>query len=202
MIFLASKKNFKEDLKLGSTYTLTCEIWTDMSNQSYLGITVYYLRHELVLTNATIGVFPLAQNHTANYIKETIISIIELFRIETNAITVLVTDSALNMIKAIIDGFDPGKHLPCIAHALSHLVPDAIKLSPHIREIITKVKSIVTVIKRSVVASDELKRLQIRDGKTESTVLKFKQDVPTCWNSTYYMIERFLQLKDYVYSYF
>ncbi|KYN19747.1 Zinc finger BED domain-containing protein 1, partial [Trachymyrmex cornetzi] len=50
-----------------------------------------------------------------------------------------------------------------------------------------------------IVASDELKRLQKRDGKTDGTILKFIQDVETRWNTTYYMLERFLALEDYVY---
>lgn len=78
-----------------------------------------------------------------------------------------------------------------MAHILAHLVPDSLKTIYTIEEIITKVKNIVTV-KRSVVASDELNRLQKRDGKTEGTILKFKQEVPTRWNSMLYMIERFL----------
>jgi len=191
------KTNFKNDLKLGSSYTLTCDIWTDISNQSYLGVTIHYLRHELILTNATIGVFPLTQNHTANYIREKLVSIIKSFGIDVVNITALVSDSAANMVKAITDEFSTIKHLSCVAHALSHVVPDAIKLS--IEEIIVKVRSIVTLTKRSVVVADELKRLQIRDGKIESTTLKFKQDVPTRWNSFYYMLKRFLELKDYVY---
>lgn len=68
-----------------------------------------------------------------------------------------------------------------------------------VRDMITKVRNIVVMIKRSIVASDELKRLQVRDGKTESTALKFIQDVPTRWNSTLYMLERFLVLEEYVY---
>lgn len=193
------KESFKENLKLVSTYSITCDIWTDVSNQSYLGVTVHFLQHELVLTNSTIGVFSLTENHTADYIKEMMLSIMQLFEIDVSSCTAFVTDSAANMVKAITDGFGFAKHLPCIAHSLSHLVPDAMKLIPRITEIIALLKSIVTLIKRSVVASDELKRLQTRDGKTDSTILKFKQDVPTRWNSTYYMIERFLQLKDYVY---
>lgn len=51
------KESFKKDLKLSSTFTLTCDIWTDVSNQSYLGDTIHYLRHKLVLSNTTIGVF-------------------------------------------------------------------------------------------------------------------------------------------------
>jgi len=66
-------------------------------------------------------------------------------------------------------------------------------------EIIIKVKNIVRLTRHSVVASDELKRLQIRDGKTDGTTLKFIQDVETRWNTTFYMLERFLALEEYVY---
>lgn len=116
------------------------------------------------------------QSHTANYVRETLASVLESFGIDVASIAAVVTDSA-NMTKAITDRFGPAKHLPCIAHTLTHLVPDAMKLIPHIDEIIARVKSIVTVTKRSVVASDELKRLQKRDGKTDSTELKFEQEL-------------------------
>lgn len=60
-------------------------------------------------------------------------------------------------------------------------------------------KTIVTIARRSIAACDELKKQQIRDGKTEGTILKFIQDVPTRWNSMLYMLERFLTLEEYVY---
>lgn len=192
------KKRFKEDLKLNSTFTLMCDIWTDVTNQSYIGVTIHFLRHELVLSNAMIGVFPLMQNHTANYIKETLVSIIESFDIDVANIAAIVTDSAANMTKAI-RWIWSCKAFTLHCASFVSLGSRCYELTPHINEIIANIKSIVTMIKRSVAVSDELKRLQIRDGKADSIVLKFKQDVPTRWNSTYYMIKCFLELKDYVY---
>ncbi|XP_067214124.1 E3 SUMO-protein ligase ZBED1-like [Linepithema humile] len=117
--------------------------------------------------------------------------------------TAIVTDSAANIKKAVYELLGRSKHLPCFAHLLSHLVPDVMAgrwdSSINVDDIITKVRNIVVLVKRSIVATDELKRLQIRDGKTEATALKFIQDVSTQWNSTLYMLERFLVLKEYVY---
>lgn len=86
--------------------------------------------------------------------------------------------------------------LPC----LLNLVPGkAIDLSDDvIRAIIKKIKEIVTFTKQSVSASDELRRLQVAQGKSINSTLKLIQEVPTRWNSTYQMIDRFVLLSDII----
>lgn len=195
------KKNIKLHLEEVMSYTITCDNWTDVSNQSYIGITIHYSTPDGALKNRCLGVEPLHESHTAGYLSEILRSVLDSFKLNPENATAIVSDSAANIKKAVYDSFGRSKHLPCFAHILSHLVPDVIisNSMTNVRDIITKVRNIVTLIKRSVVASDELKRLQIRDGKTESTALKFIQDVSTRWNSTLYMLERFLVLEEYVY---
>lgn len=193
------KKNFIIKVEKAICYSLTCDNWTDVTNQSYLGVTVHYLTDELEMKSGCIGVFPLDKNHTAEYLTYSLSTVIENFKLERSKITAIITDSAANIKLAIEKTIGKHKQLFCFAHILSHIVSDALSNMPHAQEIISKVKKIVTIVRRSVVASDELKHLQLRDGKTEGTVLKFIQDVATRWNSTFYMLNRFLELEQYVY---
>lgn len=87
----------------------------------------------------------------------------------------IVIDNQANILKAVELGFGKNRVFPMSA------VSDLLGL-------ILKVKAIVTWFKARVVASDELR-------KARSTETKLIQEVSTRWNSTYFMNERFLELK-------
>ncbi|KMQ84621.1 zinc finger bed domain-containing protein 1-like protein [Lasius niger] len=153
------KDNFKASLQAATSYTFTCDNWTDVSNQSYLGVTIHYLSVDNALKSGCLGVIPLDESHTAAYLSKTLVSVIKSFGLSVEDITAVVSDSAANIKKAVMDIFGRTKHLPCFAHILSNMVPNIIASMPDVQNIITKVKNIVVLTKRSVVASDELKRL-------------------------------------------
>jgi len=72
------------------------------------------------------------------------------------------------------------------------------------KSVLTKVKKIVRFFRNSERASEELKTLQKqpRPGETgqkaDSQCLKLVQQVVTRWNSTFYMLDRFLELLEFV----
>ncbi|EZA56605.1 Zinc finger BED domain-containing protein [Ooceraea biroi] len=189
---------FEREIAQITTLTLACDIWSDISNYGYLWITAHYL-HNNKIKSGCLGLLPLEESHTAHYISEILMEEIQSFGINRETVTAIVTDNGANIKKATINCFGASKHIECFAHTVSRIVPDAISATPGIERVITKVRFIVTLTKRNVAVSDELQHLQERDGKTEATLLKFKQDVPARWNSTLIMIERFLELHKYVY---
>lgn len=81
---------------------------------------------------------------------------------------------------------------------LNLVAEKAIETTPGFSDLINKVKSIVTFFKHSVNASDQLKMIQLQNGRTEGTLLKLVQSVPTRWNSTFAMIDRFINLSDMI----
>ncbi|XP_011702573.1 PREDICTED: zinc finger BED domain-containing protein 1-like, partial [Wasmannia auropunctata] len=192
------KNIYKSRFQKLQNVTITTDIWTDVSVKSYIGVTIHYLDDKLEFVNTTIGVISLDESHTEEYIGLCLMQLCQDWGINIDCITAIVTDNAANIVKAITDTFGKKKHLRCFAHTLSLVYPDAVKTIPSLVNLLAKVKSIVTLFKQSVVAADELRRLQFLEGKTEGTVLKLIQEVPTRWNSAFYMIQRFLQLKDYI----
>ncbi|XP_034936456.1 zinc finger BED domain-containing protein 1-like [Chelonus insularis] len=182
------------------SYCSTCDIWTDVSNQSYLGVTIHYVpEKKITLSSRFLSLYSLNDHHTSQYITDSLLSVVDTFNLLNEKIVAVISDNATNIKKAVTDGYGIKRKSPCFAHILSHLVPSVIKVIPGLDKIISKVKDIVVRTKRSVTAPDTLRNLQIRDGKTEGTALKFIQDVETRWNSTLYMLERFLISEEYVY---
>lgn len=153
-----SKKRFMASLTEVDSYCLTCNNWTDNSQQSYLGVTIHYVNTEIKMKSGCIGVFPLHENHTAGYLEECLRSIMEDFNLDISKISAIVTDRAANIKRAVRKIVGKEKHLFCFAHLLSHLVPDVINSMPIIKDMIAKVKVIVALTRRSVVANDELKK--------------------------------------------
>lgn len=183
-------ETFKKKLSSIQDLTLTTDIWSDTLNmKSFIGVTVHF-RIEIELISVTLGVYELDERHTSQYISEILLKTCAEWGIKKDNATAVVTDNAANMVKAVELMFGKKKHIPCLAHTLN-LVAEGTTACTEWQKIVTKIKAIVTWFKQSCVASDELR-------KTTSTETKLIQSVPTRWNSTYYMVQRFLELRSVI----
>ncbi|CAH1106559.1 unnamed protein product [Psylliodes chrysocephalus] len=185
----------KQILNNVQSITITTDTWTaDMQTKSFLGITIHFIC-DLKLISCTIGVTELTESHTAAYIGSQLIEILNTWGINLEIVVAVVTDNAANIVKAVHDKFGKVKHVPCFAHTLNLLCENSIKNTQGLNDLIEKVRLIVVYFKRSVKATDLLRKIQ-RDAGTPEGKFKKKMilDVKTRWNSTYYMLNRFLEL--------
>lgn len=181
---------FKEKLSNIENFTLTTDMWSEtMSMRSFLGITAHFgVDNEFF--SITLGVYQSNERHTSEHIAEMLLQTCTEWGIDKDKVSAVVTDNAANMVKAIDLAFGK-KHIPCFAHTLNLVAQNSMQQCTELRNLITKVKDIVTWFKQSNIASNELRKATQKETK-------LIQEVPTRWNSTYYMIERFLELRTIV----
>lgn len=176
--------------------TLTTDIWSDTLNmKSFLGITAHF-GIDIELYSITLGVYELDERHTSDYLSEILLKVCQDWKIDQENVTAVVTDNAANIVKAIELAFGRRKHIPCFAHTLN-LVAEGTMMCTEWRNIVSKVKTIVTWFKQSCVASDELRKATAAAMESPAGV-KLIQSVDTRWNSTYYMLQRFLELRSVI----
>lgn len=162
--------------------SLTTDMWTSITGDSYITVTSHFI-HEWKLCTAALSTVKMEERHTGVNIASAINSILEDYNIKNN-IVCIVTDNASTMTNAAANL--KIKHLNCFAHTLQLVVSDMLN-NPSVKTLIDKAKDIVRTFKTSSVALEILREEQRRQGLPE---LKVIQEVPTRWNSTYFMLDR------------
>ena len=106
----------------------------------------------------------------------------------TTKIHCSITDGAYNIKGAV--KLNRWNNLVCIAHTLNLIVTCAIEEVAEAKEIIDKVKHIVSFFHKSVKAAEKLQLIQARLNLPEHKLI---QQVETRWKSSFYMLERYIE---------
>ncbi|CAG9826077.1 unnamed protein product [Diabrotica balteata] len=175
---------------------LTTDIWTSSANESYICLTCHFINKDWEIKKAVLKTKVMDTNNTSENIADCIRKILDEYKI-SDKVSCIVTDNAANMIKAC--DLLRKKHLPCFSHTLNLVVQDNLK-KPITADVLKKCKEVVTYFKSSCVAYKKYieEQNQLWKGTTNEgkTPYKFLQEVPTRWNSVYYMIKRILLISD------
>lgn len=156
---------------------------------SYITVTCHFINN-FKLKSAVLSTQPLVDqtNHNSENIATTLRLICDEWAI-FDKVQMIVTDNAASMIKAC-DIKKKKKHLPCFAHTLNVVMQD-VMAENNVKPILNIVKRIVAFVKSSAIANAKFKNAQATE-----TPLKLVQEVPTRWNSSYYMLQRVLRTRE------
>lgn len=172
--------------------SLTFDMWKEIHNNIYyLGVTGHYIK-DWEICSVQLSCQNFSDRHTADNIRSYLDEIFEFWGIDKSRIIACVTDNVVNVEKAVNDWVGSNKHLPCFAQTLNLAVKSSIQNSGNFQEIFNDVREIVQFFKRSSPAADELRKPQLEE------VLMVKRDVDTRWNSSYLMLARYVEMRDYI----
>uniref|UniRef100_A0A182W808 HAT C-terminal dimerisation domain-containing protein n=1 Tax=Anopheles minimus TaxID=112268 RepID=A0A182W808_9DIPT len=162
---------------------LTSDGWTDI-NESFFAATAHYINDaDCTLHSFLLELGQFSKKHTSENIAAWLKTVMVNFGI-SEKVCCVVTDNAPNMKCAV--NLLRIENITCFAHTLNIIVQNSIRDS--MLDTVNSVKHIVSYFKKSSTALLKLHELQKNMNYVE---LKLILDVPTRWNSTVYMLERF-----------
>ena len=173
-------------------------MWSSSINQeSFLGLTIHYVNSEWRLCNFLLDIIPFEISHSGINIANEIKRVLQEFNIK-NRVIALTTDNESAMLvcgREIAQSLDSEfssmifSHYRCAAHVLNLGVKQGLRL---VDDAVVKIRNLAKLIKKSTRICIALKQFcELKKIK----YLKPMLDVEVRWNSTYYMLERFVKLE-------
>ncbi|OXA40987.1 Zinc finger BED domain-containing protein 4 [Folsomia candida] len=193
-IYARSRQKIQEAVDQEPWISFTTDIWTSSCNNfSFISFTAHlnsesFSNHHVVLN---CKYFP--GSHTGSTIEGILNEILSEWNIEKSRVHLLVADSAANIVKGI-NNADLAL-VPCFSHKIQLAYQDSIRAQKTVNDLISRAKNIVSKFNQSPKNCELLKDKQNEAGLIPKKLL---QDIATRWNSTFYMLERMNELKQFI----
>lgn len=175
----------KTELKQAETVAWTTDSWTSCATKSFVTITAHFINSDLELCSRVLQTRELSESHTGEHVGNVLLEASKEWDCKVSALS---TDNASNMKIAAQTAKIP-VHMGCFAHTLNLASGKALNVN-EVHKCLSKMRSIVGYFHRSTTAAalfnQKQKMLQLPEHK-------LIMDVRTRWNSSYLMVERFLE---------
>ncbi|XP_063931861.1 E3 SUMO-protein ligase ZBED1-like [Zophobas morio] len=182
------RQDMEEGILMIQNVSLTTDCWTSSNNDAFLAVTAHFINANFKLKSLLLECIQMNESHTSQNLSTELEKIIIKWKMQ-GKVALVISDNANNITHAIRDILQL-KHFGCFAHSINLVVQNSLKL---VDTVIIKVRNVVSYFKRSIIGKEKLMNFQKNNNMDPKKVI---QDVSTRWNSTFYMLERFIELKD------
>lgn len=172
--------------------SFTTDIWSDPSSGvSLLSLTCHGVSENFDRSSIVLKCETFEDRHTGDIIAEKFNTMLADWNISNVKVHCMIRDEGSNMKRgmrlALLNDLD------CTVHKLQIVIRHGLRSQENIENVKQKCKKITTHFNHSTIAQKQLEKIQDRLNQPH---LKVFQDCVTRWNSTFYMFERFLKIKD------
>ncbi|XP_065639326.1 zinc finger BED domain-containing protein 4-like [Hydra vulgaris] len=194
LMYETIKAKVKYELDQADFLSLTSDGWTCQHTiQSYYSLTARFVTHEFTVKHVILQVTHFPESHTGHNISKFINEALQSWEIPHEKIHAVLSDNAANVMAVIKESNLGDKHLPCLIHTLQLCIQKKIfREQRTASDTIAVFRALAGHFHHSSSAVAKLKEIQSQLKLPEHNII---QDVSTRWNSTYYMLERFIEQK-------